>query len=688
MKIRSVNRLRKFLPLNLGARLTLSIGSGIILASLALFTWLYHLQEDLALRQVETQAEALLTEMLIVRDWVAEYGDVWTTQPGDYYVEGQGPFYRKSPGMVTKEISVLSNARENFRFHITSLELKNLENAPDAFELEALHKFEQTPATFSQIEVIGGERYYRQMAPLFTQATCLECHPGVQIGDVRGGISVLVPMAEVDQSLANGRQALTLTAVLITTLMTGLLYWLVRRMVISPLRQLRGAAVAMGQGDYQAHCTLQTGDELQDLGETFNQMAGNLRRYQDSLHQQINQRTRELNALAEMSLTISRSPNLKSVLNEALALALQATDMDGGVIHLLGPSGRVAVTVHQDVPPAVVHCMSRAADQEGCPFWGLNRDLQAIDLLANTHHDCMQNNCQAIAHNYRGLIVVPLRSGRQDLGMLTLLQRRETAVSPEQRQFITCLGNQLGVAVANAHFQEEIERLAILEERGRIARELHDSLAQTLSWLHLKMDMLTQTLEAGNLSETRQEAQDVQQVVDQACFEVRESIDGLRIQPAAGLHSAVSGYVNEFSRRSRLPVSLSMGEACRLSPVVEIEALRILQEALTNAYKHAQATRLAVHFQRHNGYVELAIRDDGQGFDPQAQAPMGHYGLRIMQERAERVGGSFYLETAPGVGTQIIARLPAEQSAPLIYPKEPRSLKERGSYPLYQEATP
>lgn len=668
--------LKKLPSLNLGARLTLSIGSSIILVSLALFTWLYHLQEKQAMHQIETQADALLTEMLIVRDWVSEYGDVWTTQPGAYFVEGSGPFYRKSPGMVTKELSLLSNARENFRFHITSLELKNPENSPDAFELEALHKFTQTPVMFSQIEEIDGERYFRQMVPLFTQSSCLECHPEAQIGEVRGGISVLVPMAEVDQSLADGRRALVMTAVLITALMTGLLYWLVRRMVVRPLHQLRGAAVAMGQGNYQANCTLRTGDELQDLGETFNQMAGNLHQYQASLHQQISQRTRELNALAEMALIISRSQDLQTVLSEALAQALQATDMAGGIIHLVGPSGGVAVSVQHGVPPAVVHCMSRAVTSEGCTFWGSHHGLQVIDLQESRLTNRIEADCPAAAHNYQGIIVVPLHSGSQALGTLTLLQRGETAVSPEQRQFITCLGNQLGVAVANARFQEEIERLAILEERGRIARELHDSLAQTLSWLHLKMDMLTQTLEAGNLRQTRQEAQDVQQVVNQACFEVRESIDGLRLQPADGLSAVVTNYVNEFSRRSRLSVNLKIGDACRLNPVVEIEALRILQEAMTNAYKHARATRLDIDFQRQNGYVELSVKDDGQGFDPQNQAANGHFGLRIMQERAERVAGSFYLESAPNRGTEIIVRLPADQTGAEAEPL------------LLQEATP
>jgi len=151
-------------------------------------------------------------------------------------------------------------------------------------------------------------------------------------------------------------------------------------------------------------------------------------------------------------------------------------------------------------------------------------------------------------------------------------------------------------------------------------------------------------------------------VVNQACFEVRESIDGLRLQPANGLSAVVTDYVTEFSRRSRISVNLKIGDACRLNPVVEIEALRILQEAMTNAYKHANATNLEIYFQRQNGYVELSVKDNGKGFDPLMQVNNGHYGLHIMQERAERVAGSFYLASAPNHGTQIIVRLPADKT--------------------------
>lgn len=655
---------------NLGVRLTLSIGGTIILVSVALFAWLYHLQETQAMNQVETQARALLTEMMIVRDWVSEYGDVWTTQPGELFVEGRDGFYRKSPGMVTKEISILSNSRESFRFHITSLNLKNPENAPDGFELQALHQFEETPTAVSQIEVIDGQRYYRRMIPLITQATCLECHPGYQIGDIRGGISVLVPMAEIDASLDTGRRALVGTAVIITTLMMGLLYWLVRRMVVLPLDELRGAALSMGQGNYQAACTLHTGDELQALGETFNQMAGNLKSYQDSLQQQVEERTRELHALSEMALTISRSHDLRTVLNEALAQALQATQMEGGVIHLIGSSGKLAITIHQGVPDLVVNCMALASSGEGCSLWGVHQGIRTVNLDTETgHHVCLPTGCPALAHGYHGLVIVPLRSSNRTFGTLSLMQKEKIELSPEKKEFVTCLSNQLGVAVENTRFQEEIERLAILEERSRIARELHDSLAQTLSWLHLKMDMLTQTLDTGNIPQTRQEAHYLQQVVGQACFEVRESIDGLRLHPANGLGKAISAYVSEFSRRSRLSVNVRQSGECHLSPVVEIEALRILQEALTNVYKHAHARSVEVHIEPQDDRVMFSIYDDGRGFDRNMLGVGPHYGLRIMQERAERVGGRFEVHTGLNLGTQIRVYLPREMGtavSPLI----------------------
>ncbi len=652
--------------LSLGSRFTLSIGGVIGLTSLVLFLGLYRLQEHQALHQIETQAEALLTEMLVIREWVAEYGGVWTTQPGKYYLDDQHGFYRKSPAMVTKELSLLSNDKGYYRFHITSLHLKNPENAPDPFELQTLHQFEWDARPVSHVEVIGDQRVYRLMVPLLAKRSCLECHrnQGYQVGDIRGGLSVMVPMAEIDRSFAASQRALIASAVIIVTLVMGVLYWLVRRVILTPIGQLKAAAMAIGQGNYDVHCTIRTGDELEMLGETFNQMVRNLKASRDALHQRVEQRTRELTALSEIALTISRSGPLEDVLNEALGRVIQATAMDGGAIHLIRPDreGEPHLVTSQGLPASVVSCMASLKADQGGAAWVIQREVPFFqpDLTdASWEARCPKDVCPAVTEGYKALVSVPLRSRNRTLGTLTLLRRETRAVSSELVQLLTCIGNQLGVAVENAHFQEQAEQIAILNERGRIARELHDSLAQTLSWLNLKTETLVESLKMGDAETAQSEARAIHRVVRHACYDVRESIDGLRIQPAGGLVPTAAAYVSEFGRRNGLLTDFVVSDGeCRLTPVAEAEVLRILQEALTNVRRHARAGRVEVRLQGKGQTVELEVADDGQGFVPDTLPQEHHYGLRIMRERAERIGGTFHIQSTPGVGTRVIVRLP------------------------------
>jgi two-component system nitrate/nitrite sensor histidine kinase NarX len=126
----------------------------------------------------------------------------------------------------------------------------------------------------------------------------------------------------------------------------------------------------------------------------------------------------------------------------------------------------------------------------------------------------------------------------------------------------------------------------------------------------------------------------------------------------------MAAQIAEFSRRSSQKVQLSVDDACRLTPEMETEAVHILQEALTNVRKHARARQVDVMIQRQGGSVELSIRDDGRGFNPYNLNGGSHFGLQIMQERAVRVGGAFYIYTAPGSGTQIVVSFPAETAVP------------------------
>ncbi len=650
--------------LNLGTRLTLRIGVVIGLTSLALFVGIYRLQEQQTMSHLETQARALLTEMVVLREWVAVYGGVWTTRPGDFYLDSRDGFYRKSPAMVTKELSRLSDTKGYYRFHITSLRLKNPENAPDAFERQALHGFEQDTTPIRRVETVDGTHVYRMMIPLKAEAACLECHgdQGYQVGDIRGGLSVLVPMSEMDRTLAENRQALTLSAGVIVALVMAVLYVLVRRMIVAPVSQLKMVATAVGQGDYTARCHLRTGDELEMLGQTLNRMVASLKTSRDTLQARIEQRTRELAALSDVALTISRAGALEDVLNEALETVLQITGADGGVIHLAEEQGGVRPATWRGLPVQVVNCVESL--QPGESFVGrviqTGEPLYVPDLADDAWTKvCPGHTCPAAAAGYRALVVIPLRSRNRTLGTMTLLRQVPEGFSPEILQLLVCIGHQLGVAVENARFQERAAQVAILEERGRIARELHDSLAQTLGWLNLKAEMLADSLEHGEMEKAQAETAAIRRVVREAGYDVRESIDGLRTRPAEGLVPTAAAWVSEFGRRSGLLTEFRATDGeVRLPPVVESEALRILQEALTNVRKHAQARQVRVSLQVSAVRAELVVEDDGQGFVYNAAHDAEHFGLRIMRERAEGLGGTFNVETAPGRGTRVTARLP------------------------------
>lgn len=658
-------RVERFRPrLNLGTRLTLRIGVVIGLTSLALFVGIYRLQEQQTMSHLDTQARALLTEMVVLREWVAVYGGVWTNRPGDFYLDSRDGFYRKSPAMVTKELSSLSDTKGYYRFHITSLRLKNPENAPDAFERQALHGFEEDTTPISRIETVDGAHVYRMMLPLKTEPACLECHgeQGYQVGDIRGGLSVLVPMSEMDRTLAESRRALTLSAGVIVALVMAMLYVLVRRMIVAPVSELKLVATAVGQGDYTARCNLRTGDELEMLGQTFNRMVVSLKTSRDTLQTRVEQRTRELAALSDVALTISRAGALEDVLDEALETVLQVTGADGGAVHLAEEQDGLRLAAWRGLPVQVVACLESRQPGEG--FIGrvvqTGEPVHLPDLAGEAWAKmCHGRACPASAAGYRTLVAISLQSQNRTLGTMTLLRQAPEEFSPETVQLLACIGHQLGVAVENARFHERAEQVAILEERGRIARELHDSLAQTLGWLNLKTEMLADSLEHGETERARMETAAIRRVVREAGYDVRESIDGLRTRPAEGLVPTAAAWVSEFGRRSGLLTEFRAADGeVRLPPVVESEALRILQEALTNVRKHAQARQVWVSLRVNAAQAELVVEDDGQGFVYDAAHDAEHFGLRIMRERAERLGGTFSVETAPGRGTRVVACLP------------------------------
>ena len=247
--------------------------------------------------------------MMLVHEWAAGYDGVWTDQPGEVYFEEQDGFYQKTPVMVTKELSLLLEDRGFYRFHLTGQQPKNPENAPLPSEESMLEILAQTRSGFGQIEALNDQRVYHYMTPLLVEESCLQCHETEETGDLRGGLSVFLPLNRVDETLSQNRWTLTFSAGGIILLLMASLYLLVRRLIVNPIEQLKTVATAVGGGDYQARSHLNTGDELESLSVAINQMVDNLKTSRDGLEARVVQRTKELATLSEIVFHYKPQPN-------------------------------------------------------------------------------------------------------------------------------------------------------------------------------------------------------------------------------------------------------------------------------------------------------------------------------------------------------------------------------------------
>ncbi|MHB8990644.1 MAG: sensor histidine kinase [Chloroflexota bacterium] len=210
---------------------------------------------------------------------------------------------------------------------------------------------------------------------------------------------------------------------------------------------------------------------------------------------------------------------------------------------------------------------------------------------------------------------------------------------------------------------------ATLDERERIAREMHDGLAQLIGFLHLKARVTQQLVANRHLEQAERELDQMQKIVQEAYADVRQSILSLRTATELdrGLVAAIRASASDFSEQNSIPVELALAEAGEVSfhPEAEIQLVRIVQEALVNVRKHSRAGRVSIRLERQDGFGVLTVEDDGIGFDPSQLESKNRrcFGLQTMRERAESVGADLQVTPMPGEGTRIQVRFPFEQRA-------------------------
>ena len=267
-----------------------------------------------------------------------------------------------------------------------------------------------------------------------------------------------------------------------------------------------------------------------------------------------------------------------------------------------------------------------------------------------------------VAEGLQSCQAAPVLIRNEVSGAILVGYRQPHVFGENEEQFLASVTSELGIALENARLYRQVEEIATLEERDRLAREMHDGLAQALAALHWRLEALALAARSGVATDLARDLEGLKAACSEAYGDVRRAILNLRQRLPAGTDLAgyLAEYLHQFARDHRLQVSLSQPETGLppLPPVSEAELIRILPEVLHNAAKHAQARSIQVSLQTVDREMVVTVQDDGVGFDPAALRAPGHYGLAIMHERAERAGGHLTVQSAPGSGTSVRIVLP------------------------------
>jgi two-component system nitrate/nitrite sensor histidine kinase NarX len=416
--------------------------------------------------------------------------------------------------------------------------------------------------------------------------------------------------------------------------------WMLRQQLIKPLAQLLHAAQVVTQGSFTARVAHVSSDELGRLGQAFNVMVSEIANMYAHLEDKVEEKTREiqrtneaLELLYRVSQRLSATDLTLDQVQEVLAEVESALDLGHSMLCISENHQFPAHTISAGLNREERHALCSRQDCKSC-FMRAEEPLLQQGALPQ-------------------MIAIPIGDGDRLRGILPILKNSDTPLTVEKARIIETVGNHISNALINMRRAEEKHRLAVMEERSVIARELHDSIAQSLSYLKIQVTRLERSLDQG--LDPRAIADELRRGLSEAYRELRELIVTFRLRiDERGLNLALQDTVNEFAQKLGFPVSLNN----RLSGMVlsaneELHVLRIVREALSNIERHANASSAKVSvsvdaFQT----VTVRVEDNGKGFDPQ-HTPANHFGVNIMNDRAMILAGRLEVESAPGQGTVI-----------------------------------
>lgn len=376
---------------------------------------------------------------------------------------------------------------------------------------------------------------------------------------------------------------------------------------------------------------------------------------------ELQRRNRELSILKSVAEALNKSVDLSQALETALAQAAQLLYLETGWIWLMHPeTGETYLAAAQNLPPGLAahpdlmhgscYCLDTyfAGDLEGAAN---------INVITCSRLKKLVDGTDGLRYHAS----IPLYAHGKELGVLNVASVDWRELTPDDLRLLYTFGDMLSIAIERARLFTRSAEFGATEERNRLAREIHDTLAQGLAGIALQLESAEAMLESGVSPEKIQRAiTQALSLTRSSLEEARRSVLDLRAAPLErrSLSSALAELTRSIERASTFDIQLQVsGDEHPLPARFEAGLYRIAQEALANITQHAQARHVNIKLDFHPERVELTVLDDGIGFDPQ-QVPQGRFGIRGMNERSRLMGGSLQLESELQRGTQLKVIVP------------------------------
>lgn len=445
--------------------------------------------------------------------------------------------------------------------------------------------------------------------------------------------------------------ALGLTAALVLAAMV-----LLHRRVFLPLAGLRDAAGRIARRDFTARSRYTGPDELGQVGEVFNTMASELSSAYGELERRVEEKTadllrsnRSLELLYHVITRLYHAPASAHSYAETLVDIERILDLKGSFACVQSKHGGPATILYSNMSGCA---RAGGASEEACQScpgkiapWTYRRE------------------------NGGDVLMVPLRDAENLYGMLRLAMPPGRRLVEWQSTLIEAVSRHMGIALGISRQTERERLIALQEERSIIARELHDSLAQSLSYMKIQVSLLAPVLaDPERRDQAREVLGDLREGINSAYRQLRELLSSFRLKMEGDFTTLLHATVEEFSGRSGIPIDVDVRLGrCSLGANQEIHVLHIIREALSNATRHSGGSRISVALSADSrDQVTLVVDDDGAGIGPVPVKELHHYGLTIMGERARGLGGSLEIHPRPGGGTRVLVRFNPQRTPQFV----------------------